>query len=130
MMLTTRAFQTGKIGLLYASLIVFLFKVSNATPFVHSVLVQEESPLAVRYQNKSVAEQNSVDLAWGFLMEPEFHQLRNSICCDDEEFARFRSLVVNVSYMCLTLRHENDPLPNVVLPPFFSWFSLSWQLIL
>ncbi|CAB9505272.1 Receptor-type guanylate cyclase gcy [Seminavis robusta] len=61
----------------------------------NTVLVKEESPLAAKYSNKSVAEQNSVDLAWAFLMDPEYDQLRACICCDDEEFARFRSLVVN-----------------------------------
>lgn len=64
---------------------------------INRVLIEEASPLAVKYKNKSVAEQNSVDLAWGFLMDPEYDLLRATICCDDEEFARFRSLVVNVS---------------------------------
>ena len=59
------------------------------------VLVEEESPLAAKYDNKSVAEQNSVDLVWGFLMSSEYAQLRACICCDQEEFERFRSLVVN-----------------------------------
>ena len=58
-------------------------------------LVKEESPLAVKYRNKSVAEQNSVDLAWDLLMRPEYDQLRACICCDEDEFFRFRSLVVN-----------------------------------
>ena len=59
------------------------------------VLVKEEDPLAAKYKNSSVAEQNSVDLAWSFLMSPEFRKLRSTICCDDEEFLRFRQLVVN-----------------------------------
>jgi hypothetical protein len=59
------------------------------------VLVQEEDPLAHKYQGKSVAEQNSVDLAWEILMSSEYEKLRNCICCDQEEFLRFRSLVVN-----------------------------------
>jgi len=59
------------------------------------VLVKEESPLAVKYKNKSVAEQNSVDLAWDLLMSPAYAALRSCICCNDEEFNRFRSLVVN-----------------------------------
>ena len=32
-------------------------------------LIKEESPLAEKYKNKSIAEQNSVDLAWDLLME-------------------------------------------------------------
>jgi hypothetical protein len=35
----------------------------------------------------------TVDLAWSLLME--YDKLRACICCDDEEFTRFRSLVVN-----------------------------------
>jgi 3'5'-cyclic nucleotide phosphodiesterase len=58
------------------------------------VLIQEESPLAAKYRNKSVAEQNSVDLAWGLLMQPKYEKLRACICGSDEEFARFRQLVV------------------------------------
>jgi hypothetical protein len=36
---------------------------------------------------------SSVDLAWSLLME--YDKLRACICCNDEEFTRFRSLVVN-----------------------------------
>jgi hypothetical protein len=41
-----------------------------------------------------VAEQNSVDLAWGLLMQAKYEQLRACICETKEEFARFRQLVV------------------------------------
>lgn len=68
------------------------------------VLIQEQSPLAAKYQNKSVAEQNSVDLAWNLLMSSDFDNLRNCICCDDEEYSRFRSLVVN-SVMATDVSH-------------------------
>jgi len=61
----------------------------------NTVLVKEENPLAHKYNNKSVAEQNSVDLAWNLLMGSEYEELRNCICCNSEEFSRFRSLVVN-----------------------------------
>jgi hypothetical protein len=61
------------------------------------VLVKEESPLAVKYNNLSVAEQNSVDLSWSKLMESDYDKLRACICNDEEEFKRFRQLVVNVS---------------------------------
>ena len=59
------------------------------------MLVAEESPLAVRYKQKSVAEQNSVDLAWALFCKPEYEKLRACLCCDEEEFIRFRQLVVN-----------------------------------
>ena len=61
----------------------------------NSTLVNEESPLAIKYKYKSVAEQNSVDLAWDLLIGPDYENLRNCICADGEEFRRFRQLVVN-----------------------------------
>jgi hypothetical protein len=50
----------------------------------------------VRYQNKSVAEQNSVDVAWSLLMAPAYDGLRNCIALTEEELQRFRQLVVNL----------------------------------
>ncbi|CAB9497323.1 cyclase soluble subunit alpha-3 [Seminavis robusta] len=61
----------------------------------NTVLIEEESPLAARYQNKSVAEQNSVDLAWNLLMKRDYDKLRACLCSSEDDFARFRSLVVN-----------------------------------
>jgi 3'5'-cyclic nucleotide phosphodiesterase len=58
-------------------------------------LVQEGSELAMTYRNKSVAEQNSVDVAWSILMEPQFRDLRMCIYTNREELDRFRQLVVN-----------------------------------
>lgn len=58
-------------------------------------LIKEESDVALFYKNKSVAEQNSVDLAWSLLMEPEFDALRSYMYRDKEELDRFRQLVVN-----------------------------------
>ena len=51
--------------------------------------------MALAYRNKSVAEQNSVDLAWNLLMEQQFDQLRAAIYSNQEERQRFRALVVN-----------------------------------
>ena len=58
-------------------------------------LVKEETDLAVKYQNQSVAEQNSVDVAWSLLMDPRFKDLRAAIYCDEEEMVHFRKLLVN-----------------------------------
>ena len=63
-------------------------------------LVKEGTAAAIRYKNVSVAEQNSVDVAWGILMEQEFQQLRETIYADQNELFRFRQLVVNVSWFC------------------------------
>lgn len=58
-------------------------------------LVKEQDPVAQLYDNKSVAEQNSIDLAWDLLMEPRFTTLRHHIYTTEGEFKRFRQLVVN-----------------------------------
>lgn len=58
-------------------------------------LVEENPSLATLYKNRSVAEQNSVDLSWHLLQDPAFADLQNAICCTTEETVRFRQLVVN-----------------------------------
>ena len=72
------------------------------------VLVQEDDPLAHKYNGKSVAEQNSVDLAWQIFMSPEYEKLRDCICSTQEEFMRFRSLVVNsvMGKFCVLLENQ------------------------
>jgi 3'5'-cyclic nucleotide phosphodiesterase len=62
----------------------------------NTTLVTEKSPLAVLYNNKSVAEQNSLDLAWDLLMNDNFADLRKLIYSTPEEASRFRQLVVNI----------------------------------
>ena len=63
--------------------------------FFNVQLVKEKRPIATLYKNKSVAEQNSVDLAWDLLMEPQYENLRRQIYATEAEFKRFRQLVVN-----------------------------------
>lgn len=58
-------------------------------------LVEENAKIAQQYKDKSVAEQNSVDLTWNLLMEEQFTELRRTIYETDEELKRFRQLVVN-----------------------------------
>jgi hypothetical protein len=58
-------------------------------------LVKERSEVATLYNSKSVAEQNSIDVAWELLMESSYEQLRACIFASDEEYHRFRSLVIN-----------------------------------
>jgi hypothetical protein len=62
----------------------------------NAVLVKEDAEVAKLYRNKSVAEQNSVDLAWSLLMQPRFKELRQCIYTTQQELERFRQLVVNV----------------------------------
>jgi hypothetical protein len=61
----------------------------------NSQLIKEKTPLAQFYKSKSVAEQNSVDLAWTLLMDAEFSNLRGAIYRTNAEFKRFRQLIVN-----------------------------------
>jgi 3'5'-cyclic nucleotide phosphodiesterase len=58
-------------------------------------LVKEHSILAKTFKKKSVAEQNSITLAWEKLMNPRFADLRKCIYSEPSELDRFRQLIVN-----------------------------------
>ena len=58
-------------------------------------LVVENTPLAVQYKEKSMAEQSAVDLSWNLLMREEYSKLRAAIYVDEVEMRRFRQLLVN-----------------------------------
>jgi len=57
--------------------------------------LQENKAVALKYKNRSVAEQKSLDIAWDLLCEERFSALLSTICQDDQELRRFRQLVVN-----------------------------------
>jgi len=59
-------------------------------------LAEENPDLAKLYDQKSIAEQNSLDLAWDLLMEPRFGNLRQCLFASQAELLRFRQLIVNV----------------------------------
>jgi hypothetical protein len=59
-------------------------------------LIEENPILGERYHNRSVAEQNSLDMSWELLMDPSFDELRKVIYTTPVELKRFRELVVNV----------------------------------
>ena len=59
-------------------------------------LVQEKAHVASLYKNRSVAEQNSLELAWEMLMSREYRDLQRAIFSNQEELQRFRQLIVNV----------------------------------
>ena len=59
------------------------------------LLLKEEPALAAMYRKQAVAEQNSVDVAWNLLMDPNFNALRRTIYSNEHELRRFRKLVVN-----------------------------------
>jgi hypothetical protein len=58
-------------------------------------LISMQTPAAVIYKNQSVAEQNSVDVAWTMLMDSDFDDLRACIYTTKTELRRFRQMVVN-----------------------------------
>jgi hypothetical protein len=59
-------------------------------------LVKEGAPMAKKYNNKTVAEQNSVDLAFDLLMNPDdYPDLQKCIFRNKSEYERFRQVVVN-----------------------------------
>lgn len=86
-------------------------------------LAKENSHLARVYKNQSVLEQNSVNIAWDMLMDPAFSELRNCIYATEEEFIRFRQLVVNTvmatdvsrHFCCPVLSHPNSTLKPALL---------------
>jgi 3'5'-cyclic nucleotide phosphodiesterase len=60
-------------------------------------LVKEKAPVAQKFANKSVAEQNSIHLAWHLLLaSDQYKDLRRVIYTTEDEFKRFRQLVVNI----------------------------------
>ena len=60
-------------------------------------LVKEEVSIAEYYNNRSVAEQNSLDLSWELLMEARFEKFRSYVFPTNSDLTLFRQLVVNVS---------------------------------
>jgi hypothetical protein len=59
-------------------------------------LASELPEMATKYKNRSLAEQNSVDIAWDILMQPEYRNLQQCIFTNEDELKRFRQLVVNL----------------------------------
>lgn len=51
--------------------------------------------MAKHYKGRSIAEQNSVDLAWNLLISDKYKALRNTIYTTERGKKRFRQLVVN-----------------------------------
>lgn len=58
-------------------------------------LVKENTAIAKLYNKLSVAEQNSVDIAWKLLMDDSYAGLQACIFPDAGEYRRFRQVVVN-----------------------------------
>ena len=61
----------------------------------NSQLAMEDKILAAVYKGKSIAEQNSIDLAWDLFTSTHFSELRKAICGTESEMRHFRQLVIN-----------------------------------
>jgi len=56
----------------------------------------EEPEMASIYRNKSIAEQNSLDIAWDLLMSDQFAALHACLFASEEDLKWFRQVLVNV----------------------------------
>lgn len=65
------------------------------TGLTNQELSELQDPLVQQYRNQSVAEQNSVDIAWSILQQDEFVDLRQCFFANASEQAYFRVLLVN-----------------------------------
>ena len=59
-------------------------------------LAKEEGDMASLYKNKSIAEQNSLDICWDLFMEPNFASLRQAMFVNRSEMLRFRQILVQM----------------------------------
>jgi 3'5'-cyclic nucleotide phosphodiesterase len=58
-------------------------------------LMRENATLSERYQGRSVAEQNSLDLAWRTFTSTKFEALRQAIAPNEAELCRLRQILVH-----------------------------------
>jgi hypothetical protein len=79
----------------FAVVFAALIHDSDHTGLSNTTLVEKNFGVAQIFANKSIAEQNSVVIAWELLMEPRFAALQTCIFNDDHGRRRFRQLVVN-----------------------------------
>ena len=59
--------------------------------------MKEKTSLAAAYDNRCVAEQNSLSLCWNLLLDNEFSDLVKTICHTNDEMTRFRQLMINIT---------------------------------
>ena len=60
-------------------------------------LAKERPDFAEKYENKSIAEKNSIDVAWELFLQPDFAAFRHCVAPSDEELERFHATVVNAT---------------------------------
>ena len=98
------ASKNSSLTLFFALLIALTHFTVVLSALIHDVdhkgvsnpqLAKEQPELGEKYRQKSVAEQNSVDLSWELLMKPKYADLQKCIFATKDEFFRFRQLIVN-----------------------------------
>lgn len=62
----------------------------------NTVLMTEKPDISDKYRETSIAEQNSIDLAWNMFMRSEYKTLRQTLCPTEDDLKRFRQLVVQM----------------------------------
>jgi 3'5'-cyclic nucleotide phosphodiesterase/Adenylate and Guanylate cyclase catalytic domain len=80
-----------RLGVVFAALIHDV----HHSGLSNTILIQEQWPVACLYHNQSIAEQNSIDVAWKLFMEPQFMELRQCIVTCKHDMKRFRQVIVN-----------------------------------
>ena len=68
-------------------------------------LAAEDKELADKYNNKSIAEQHSLDISWELFMQPQYEALRSCMFASEADLKRFRQVLVNVVLATGTKRH-------------------------
>lgn len=58
-------------------------------------MTEKKVHVAAEFENKSIAEQNSIVLAWSALMQDDYAELRSCIFTTESERRRFRQYIIN-----------------------------------
>jgi 3'5'-cyclic nucleotide phosphodiesterase/Adenylate and Guanylate cyclase catalytic domain len=66
------------------------------TGITNTQLVKENADIAARYNGQSVAEQNSLTVAWNTLLEAQYEDLFIALFPTDTEEKRFRQLITTI----------------------------------
>ena len=74
--------------------------------------MNNKTAIAEHYRNKSVAEQNSLDVAWDLLMDDAYADLCACIFTNETELQHFRQIVVNVSFLVWLFPPAWIPFPH------------------
>lgn len=71
--------------ILFAMVFAALFHDAGHTGVPNSILVEEEDEMAILHNDVSVAEQNSLHVAFSMLQQDDFAELKQCICPTPEE---------------------------------------------